>query len=129
MSKTKKGKAEKKATQPITEAESRVTTPAASRRGAKKPKAEKTAKREPKSKRISAIEAAAQVLARSAQPMRAQDLITAMAERGLWQSPRGKTPHATLCAAMLREIAEKGKEARFQKVERGMFATRVKKGV
>jgi hypothetical protein len=30
---------------------------------------------------------------------------------------------------MLREIAEKGKEARFQKVERGMFATRVKKGV
>jgi hypothetical protein len=79
--------------------------------------------------RLSALDAAAQVLARSAQPMRAQDLITAMAKRGLWQSPRGKTPHATLCAAMLREIAEKGKEARFQKVERGMFATRVKKGV
>jgi hypothetical protein len=79
--------------------------------------------------RLSALDAAAQVLARSAQPMRAQDLITAMAKRGLWQSPRGKTPHATLYAAMLREIAEKGKEARFQKVERGMFATRVKKGV
>jgi hypothetical protein len=82
-----------------------------------------------KDTRLSALDAAAHVLGKSRQPMRAQDLITAMAEQGLWQSPRGKTPHATLYAAMLREIAEKGKDARFQKVDRGMFATRVKKGV
>ncbi len=53
--------------------------------------------------------------------MRAQELIAAMAEQGLWSSPAGKTPHATLYAAMLREITAKGKEARFTKVDRGLF--------
>ena len=37
-------------------------------------------------------------------------------------SPGGKTPHATLYAAMLREIANKGAKARFKKVDRGLFA-------
>jgi hypothetical protein len=45
-----------------------------------------------------------------------------MAAKGLWSSPNGKTPEATLYAAMIREIRTKGSEARFQKVERGMFA-------
>ena len=39
---------------------------------------------------------------------------------GLW-SPGGKTPHATLYAAIIREIAKKGKDARFKKVARGQF--------
>ncbi|MCA9278195.1 MAG: winged helix-turn-helix domain-containing protein [Phycisphaerales bacterium] len=73
-------------------------------------------------KRISALDAAAQVLAVSKEPMRAKDLIAAMAEHGLWSSPNGKTPEATLYAAMIREIAAKGTEARFRKVERGLFA-------
>ncbi|MBL9147340.1 MAG: restriction endonuclease, partial [Phycisphaerae bacterium] len=34
----------------------------------------------------------------------------------------GKTPHATLYAAMIREIAAKGKDARFKKSDRGLFA-------
>jgi hypothetical protein len=67
------------------------------------------------------LDAAAQVLAKADKPMNSQDLITAMAEQGLWKSPGGKTPHATLYAAMIREINEKGKEARFTKVDRGMF--------
>ena len=54
--------------------------------------------------------------------MRAQELIAAMAEQGLWQSPAGKTPHATLYAAMMREARDKGTAARFKKVDRGMFA-------
>lgn len=74
-------------------------------------------------KRISALDAAAQVLAASKEPMRAKDLIAAMAEKCLWSSPNGKTPEATLYAAMIREIAAKGSEARFRKVERGLFAT------
>ena len=45
-----------------------------------------------------------------------------MAEKGLWSSPKGKTPHATLYAAILREINAKGKAARFKKVDRGQFA-------
>lgn len=87
---------------------------------ATKPKATKS-QTEKKPKRVSALDAAAQVLAKADKPMGAQDLITAMAEKGLWTSPGGKTPHATLYAAMVREIGTKGKDARFKKVERGMF--------
>ena len=87
----------------------------------KKPKS-KTAGGEQKPRRVSALDAAAQVLAGAGKPMRAQELIAAMAEQGLWKSPAGKTPHATLYAAMLREIGAKGDAARFRKVDRGMFA-------
>jgi hypothetical protein len=45
-----------------------------------------------------------------------------MAKKGLWTSPGGKTPHATLYSAIIREIALKGKESRFVKSERGKFA-------
>ena len=90
-------------------------------RGDRRPKAKKQAG-EKKSKRVSALDAAAQVLAKAKKPMLAQELITAMAEQGLWTSPAGKTPHATLYAAMLREVAAKGKDARFVKTDRGLFA-------
>lgn len=72
-------------------------------------------------KRTSALDAAAQVLAAAAEPMNAKALIAAMAERGLWSSPNGKTPEATLYAAITREINTKGDAARFRKVERGQF--------
>lgn len=87
-----------------------------------KTNSKKKAAREQKPKRSSALDAAAQVLAKADKPMAAQELITAMAEKGLWKSPGGKTPASTLYAAMIREISTKGKNARFQKVERGMFA-------
>ena len=89
---------------------------------AAKVKRQKKDPAEKKPKRVSALGAAAQVLAEAAQPMRAQELIATMTERGLWSSPKGKTPHATLYAAMIREIAVKGKEARFKKLDRGLFA-------
>ncbi len=44
-----------------------------------------------------------------------------MAAQGYWTSPAGKTPHATLYAAILREITTKGKASRFAKAERGRF--------
>ncbi len=81
----------------------------------------KGADRQRKAKRVSALDAAAQVLAKVGKPMRAQELIAAMAEQGLWKSPAGKTPHATLYAAMLREVAAKGTASRFRKVDRGLF--------
>ena len=77
---------------------------------------------ETKEKRVSALDAAAEVLKKAGKPMRSQEMIAAMAEQGLWKSPAGKTPHATLYAAMLREINDKGKDARFKKVDRGQFA-------
>jgi hypothetical protein len=73
------------------------------------------------SKRISALSAAAQVLAASEVPMRAKEMIAAMEAKGLWTSPGGKTPEATLYAAIIREIAAKGTSARFKKHERGVF--------
>jgi len=86
----------------------------------KTPKAPKPAK-EPKPKRVSALDAAAQVLAGSDLPMRAKEMITAMEAKKLWTSPGGKTPEATLYAAIIREIAAKGTAARFKKHERGVF--------
>ncbi len=79
------------------------------------------APKETKPKRVSALDAAAQVLAASDVPMRAKELIAAMEKKGLWSSPGGKTPHATLYAAMIREIAALGDKARFKKHERGVF--------
>ncbi len=89
--------------------------------GQSRAKKAKGADRQRKPKRVSALDAAAQVLAKAENPMRAQELIAAMAEQGLWKSPAGKTPHATLYAAMLREVAAKGSASRFRKVDRGLF--------
>ncbi|MCZ2343212.1 MAG: winged helix-turn-helix domain-containing protein [Bacteroidales bacterium] len=76
-----------------------------------------------RSQKRSALDAAAQVLAQG-QPMNAKQLIEAMAAQGLWTSPGGATPHATLYAAMAREIATKGRNARFQKIGKGLFAAK-----
>jgi len=38
----------------------------------------------------------------------------------LWAT-KGATPEATLYAAVIREIAAKGKESRFKKHDRGLF--------
>ncbi len=96
----------------------------ATAKGETKKKADKkaTSKATPaKPKRISALDAAAIVLKKASKPMRSQEMITAMAEQKLWSSPNGRTPASTLYAAVLREIATKGKEARFKKVDRGQF--------
>jgi len=75
----------------------------------------------PKPKRVSCLDAAAIVIADSDKPMRANDMIAEIQQRKLWSSPEGKTPEATLYAAVIREIAARGKAARFRKVERGLF--------
>jgi hypothetical protein len=56
--------------------------------------------------------------------MTCQEMIEAMATKGYWESPAGKTPHATLYSAILREIGAKGSEARFVKADRGKFAAK-----
>ena len=53
--------------------------------------------------------------------MGAKAMIEAMAAKGLWTSPGGKTPEATLYAAIVREIATKGAASRFAKHDRGLF--------
>ena len=83
----------------------------------------KAPKAESKSKKVSALDAAAKVLGEQGKPMNCQELIEEMSRKKYWSSPNGATPHATLYAAIAREIKVKGKDARFQKMERGMFAS------
>ena len=73
-------------------------------------------------KRMSILDAASQVLADAKAPMQARQIVEAVIERGLWKPGAGKTPHATLYAAMTREIEKKGDDARFTKVDRGLFS-------
>ncbi|MEW4530608.1 winged helix-turn-helix domain-containing protein [Maioricimonas sp. JC845] len=110
--------------EPLPERE--LTMPAASKKtttkSAKTTTTKKAASRAKSSGRMSAFDAAAKVLSETSEPMTAKGMIEAMAARGYWTSPSGKTPHATLYAAIGREIATKGTEARFTKVGRGQFA-------
>jgi len=87
-----------------------------------KAKATKAAKapKERKPKRLSGLDLAAKVLAEAREPLNAK----AIAERAVaagWKT-NGKTPEATLYAAIIREIARKGAESRFRKTDRGLFA-------
>jgi vancomycin resistance protein YoaR len=84
------------------------------------------AKAEPKPKKVSALDAAAKVLGEQGKPMNCQEMIEEMSRKKYWSSPNGATPQATLYAAIAREIKVKGKDARFQKAERGKFASATK---
>jgi hypothetical protein len=72
--------------------------------------------------KLSALDAAAKVLAETGKPMSCNEMIEAMAAKVYWSSPGGKTPASTLYSAILREISTKGKESRFKKTDRGHFA-------
>ncbi len=83
------------------------------------------AKREPKAKKESTrgpsgLDVAAQMLKDAGTPLKCKMMVQQMLDKGLWQTG-GKTPAATIYAAIIREIAEKGKEARFTKTGRGEF--------
>jgi HB1, ASXL, restriction endonuclease HTH domain len=89
---------------------------------AKKGKRAPKAKKEAKAKKVSALDAAARVLQEEGKPLNCKEMIQAMAAKGYWTSPAGKTPSATLYSGILRELTTKGKESRFKKTERGKFA-------
>jgi hypothetical protein len=79
-------------------------------------------KQAPAKKPLSCLDAAAKVLTESGQPMSCPELIAALAAKGYWTSPAGKTPAATLYAALVREIVTKQDQARFRKTGPGRFA-------
>jgi hypothetical protein len=82
----------------------------------RQPKADKPAK----DHKPSGLDAAAQVLAEAGEPLNTKDMVARMLEVGLWKT-KGKTPAATIYAAIIREIAVKGSASRFRKTERGKF--------
>ena len=87
-----------------------------------------TAERSPEpaapANQFSALDAAAKVLEETGQAMNCQELIAAMAAKGYWSSPHGKTPAGTLYSAILREVQTKKEQARFRKSQRGKFELR-----
>jgi hypothetical protein len=85
------------------------------------------AKREPKPRKradgkMSGLDAAAKVLSESKEPMRVADIVEKARAKGYWESKAGKTPEATIYAAVIREIRDKGAGSRFVKKDRGLFA-------
>ncbi len=76
--------------------------------------------------KLSQLDAAVKVLSEAGTPMTTKAMIDAMAAKGYWTSPGGATPWATLYSALIREIANKGIDARFTKTERGHFALAAK---
>ncbi len=105
--------------EPATGTEPAAAEPAATEK-ADKPKRTR-AKKEPKEKRMSGLDAVAKVLEESGQPMTTKEMVEAAEAKGYWKSPGGKTPHATVYSAIIREIKVKGAEARFSKADRGKF--------
>jgi len=71
-------------------------------------------------KRPSGLDAAVQVLADAKEPMNTKEMVAQMLAKGLWRTS-GKTPAATIYAAIIREMATKGNASRFRKVARGRF--------
>jgi hypothetical protein len=80
----------------------------------------KAAAKEKKERKPSGLDAAAAVLAEAGKPMNTADMVKRMLETGLWKTG-GKTPAATIYAAIIREISVKGDASRFRKTERGHF--------
>ena len=70
---------------------------------------------------MSGIAAAAKILVDAGGALSCKAMVEQAIEKGYWK-PGGKTPAATMYAAILREIQKKGEASRFVKAERGKFA-------
>lgn len=90
------------------------------------PAAKTTTSKPAKAKRLSGLDIAAKVLADAKEPLNAK-MIAERAIAAGWKTS-GKTPHATLYAAIIREISKKGDAARFKKTDRGLFVAADAKG-
>lgn len=93
-----------------------AAVPARARRAGRPAKA--SAPRKP-----SGLDAAVRVLRERGRPMKVDEIVKVAIEKGYW-STNGKTPAATVYAAIIREIASRKAEARFARAageERGLF--------
>ena len=90
-----------------------ITVPVGKKR---QPKTDKPASE----RKPSGLDAAVAVLAKAGKPLNTKTMVERMLAQGLW-STGGKTPAATIYAAIITEIAKKGDQSRFRKTERGHF--------
>jgi hypothetical protein len=103
----------------------RASTPKA--KSPKAPKSKAARSPRPDKPKLSALDAAAKVLADAGHSMTCGEMIEAMTKKDLWTSPNGATPSSTLYSAILRETQVKGENARFVKTERGKFLVKATK--
>ena len=80
---------------------------------ARKPRARKDGK-------VSQMDAAVQILKEAGQELNCKEMVRRMIEKRLWET-KGRTPGATLSAALQRDIAKRGEASRFKKTARGLF--------
>ena len=90
----------------------------------RKAKAQKEPGTKTSAKSVSQLDAAVKVLGEATEPMSTKQMVEVMTAKNLWSSPGGKTPHATLYSAILRELQNKGDASRFVKTDRGHFRLR-----
>jgi hypothetical protein len=83
---------------------------------AERPKAPKAKRGGDGAKRVGVLDAAVRVLQEAGKPMRCDEIVKAAIEKGYWKTG-GQTPHSTLYAAVIRQIAAKGNKARFRRAE------------
>ncbi len=100
------------------EATADAETPAAAKTPEPKP-VKATNPKKTKSK-LSGLDAAVKVLTEVGQPMKCGDMVDQMLSKNYWKT-NGATPAATIYAAIVREIRDKGEASRFRKVDRGSF--------
>jgi len=72
---------------------------------------------------LGGLDAAATVLSGANKPMNCKELVAQMLTRKLW-STKGKTPTATIGAALARDINAKKEKSRFRKAGPGLFTLR-----
>lgn len=95
---------------------------AAQQIAAKKEKPKAAVKKQAADKPMSGLDAAAHVLQRSKEPMNAKQITACILNDGLAPNMKGLTPHATIYAAMITEIAKKQSASRFKRgKEKGTF--------
>jgi restriction system protein len=70
---------------------------------------------------LNSLEAAYVVLKEVGKPLRAEEITRIIIEKGLWQTS-GKTPDATIEAAINIDIKRNGNNSRFSRVAKGTFA-------
>ena len=96
------------------------TTAARGKKNPAKPSKDAAAKKESTTKQTGGLSAAVKVLQEANEPLNCQEMIKRILEKGYWKTD-GKTPAATIYSAIIREIKEKGADARFRKTARGKF--------
>jgi len=116
--KSKDAKAKKRATR----AKTGVPSEASAKEGAQPTSPDTNRATKAKGTRgLSGLDAAAKVLEEAGEPLSCKAIVERAFGAGYWQS-EGKTPAATIYAAILREMQKKGDESRFVKAGRGLFA-------